>query len=80
MKDDDLKAAQETCQPEKTEAFYTLQEAAHELGVRVLDLERAIQNHHLPFTHQFGRRLIAAGDLAAYRTRYNMGKTAPPSQ
>ena len=81
MGHDDLKAAQATCQPETTEPFYTLQEAAHHLNVRVLDLEHAIQNHRLPFTHQFGRKLIAASALEAYRAQQHLGEpseTSPP--
>lgn len=80
MGHDDLMAAQPACQPETTEPFYTLQEAAQLLCVRVVDLEHAIQNHYLPFTHQFGRKLIAAGDLDAYRALHHAGNASAPQK
>ena len=67
MGSDALGQAQTPCASVTTEAYYTLQEAAHEFGVPVTELERAMAEHRLPFVHQFGRKLIAPDDLAAYR-------------
>ena len=69
MGNDALKAAQADCLPDNPEPYCTLQEAAHELGVSVADLQRALDANQIACVHQFSRRLIARTDLDAYRTQ-----------
>lgn len=61
--------AQSPTLPDSVGLHYTLQEAAALLQIPVADLERAIAANQLLCVHQYGRKLIAADHLNAYRVQ-----------
>ena len=53
----------------ENDTFFTVQEAAQKLGVHETAIRNATLQDRLPFVHRYGRKLIAASELEAYRLR-----------
>ena len=53
----------------KNDTLYTVQEAAERLGVGETAVRNATNEGRLPFVNKYGRKLIEADALEAYRMR-----------
>lgn len=53
----------------ETEIFFTVQEAAERIGVTANAIRNATLDGRLPFEQKYGRKVIAAAELEAYRLR-----------
>lgn len=52
-----------------TRDYFTVQEAAQELGITEVSARSALNRKRLPFVVMFGRNLITRPDLDAYKQR-----------
>lgn len=69
MGDDALASAQRPKLPEAPEDYYTLQEAALELGIDVALLHQAVKENTLTCCSHFGRHMVTKYDMENYRLR-----------